>query len=87
MRLTPQAIDLVRRSLAQAKLDPATAGVRLREVGGELRPRFVEGPEAGDHVIEADGLRIFIHPQLAERAPDAVVGVSQEHEQLVLLGG
>jgi Fe-S cluster assembly iron-binding protein IscA len=87
MRLTPEAVALVRRSLELANLNPASAGVRVREAGGELRPRFVASPEPTDEIVEADGVRVFVDPRLAASRPEAVIGVSHEHERLVLLDG
>jgi hypothetical protein len=56
-------------------------GVRLRMAGGAVRPRFQSEPSEGDHVVEIDGLRIFVAPELGD---DIEVGVSAEHSTLVV---
>lgn len=84
VRITSEALDIVRRSLELAKLDPAEAGVRLREAGGQVMPRFAREPEPTDEVVEADGLRLFVERQLVERYADAEIAVSDEHERLIL---
>lgn len=82
--ITPDALALVRRSLELAKLDPARAGVRLRRAGGEVMPRFATDPEAGDEVVEEDGVRVFVARPIADSAVRIEIGVSDEHERLVV---
>lgn len=84
VRITPEALDVVRRSLELAKLDPAQAGVRLREAGGQVMPRFARGPEPTDEVVEAGGLRLFVERRIVERYADVEIAVSDEHERLIL---
>ena len=78
---------MIRRSLELAKLDPSSIGVRLRLAGGEVRPRFAPEPQPGDAVVDAGGIRVFVDARILESTPDAEIGVSGEHEQLVVRSG
>jgi hypothetical protein len=50
--------------------------------GGAIRPRFQAEPSEGDVVVEADGIRIFVAPDLV--VGDIEIGVSAEHSTLVV---
>ena len=80
--VTEAALDVVRRSLELAGKDPSEMGVRLRVAGGAVRPRFADGPFEGDEVVETGGIRIFVARELA--VGDIEIGVSEEHETLVV---
>lgn len=80
VRITPEALEVIRRSLALA--ESPDMGVRLRMAGGAVRPRFAADPEAGDVVIEQDGVRIFVAESIARG--DVEIGVTPEHETLVV---
>lgn len=84
VRVTPEAVALIRRSLELAGADPEEMGVRLRVAGGEVRPRFVPGPQEGDAVVEADGIRIFVAGEIVAELGDVEVAVTPEHGRLVL---
>src|SRR5258707_6855581 len=75
--VTPQAVEVLRRALDAARLDPATTGVRIGEARGlrgtEVRTGFAEQPEDTEDVVEAGGIRLFVSRALSER--DAVVDV------------
>jgi len=83
VNLSDAAVELIARSLAQAGLDPASAGVRLRVAGGEVRPRFAAGPEPDDEVVSTGGVLVFVAPGVADGA-DVEVGVSAEHDTLTV---
>lgn len=78
--ITPRAVEVLRRGLETARLDPISTGVRVRVVAGATRVSFEEGPEDGDEVIEAGGIRIFV----ASSAAGRVVDVSAEHDQIIV---
>ncbi len=82
VRLTPEAVAVVKRSLELAGADPSTMAVRLRMAGGQIRPRFVTAPEPDDIVAEAEGVRVFIDSSLVDG--DVEIGVTSEHDQLVV---
>jgi hypothetical protein len=59
--------------------------VRLRIAGGEVRPRFVAEPDAGDEVVEVGELRVFVAAPIVEQfGGDIVVDVTPEHGTLVV---
>ena len=80
--MTEQALEVVRRSLELAQVDPSEMGVRLRMAGGAIRPRFQAEPSEGDEVVEIEGVRIFVSSDIA--VGDVEIGVSPEHETLVV---
>lgn len=82
VRVTAEAVDVIRRSLELADADPSEVGVRLRVAGGVVRPRFVSGPQDGDESVEIDGLRVFVAREIVDELGDVVVAVSAEHSQL-----
>jgi Fe-S cluster assembly iron-binding protein IscA len=78
--ITPRALEVLRKGLATARLDPAQTGVRVRVLAGAARVEFAEAPEEGDEVVSSGGVRVFIAPTVAGR----VIDVSAEHEQIVV---
>ena len=82
VRVTPEAVDVIRRSLEIAGADPKEMGVRLRMAGGQIRPRFVAEAEAGDIVVEEAGVRVFVAASLVDG--DVEIAVTPEHETLVI---
>lgn len=82
--ITPEAVQVVRRSLELAKLDASTAGVRLRYAGGDVRPQLANAPQPTDEIVESGGVRLFVDRRILDDAPDIEVGVSPEHETLVV---
>ena len=67
-------------------MDPARVGIRVSLArgmrGSEVRTGFAEDPEPGDETLEADGIRLFIPPEVA--AGDSVLDVADEHDRIVL---
>jgi hypothetical protein len=58
--------------------------VRLRIAGGEVRSRFATEGEPDDTTVEVDDVRIFIAPSVLELGDDLEVGVTDEHDKLVV---
>jgi hypothetical protein len=58
--------------------------VRLRIAGGSIRSRFAPGPEEGDEVLEADGIRVFVARGIVESAPDVEIDITAEHAELIV---
>lgn len=77
-------MDVIRRSLTLAGIDPAEVGVRLRMAGGQVRPRFAQQPEPDDEVVEAEGLRVFVARSITEEHGFVEIAVAPEHEQLIV---
>ena len=65
----------------------ASVGVRLRIAGGSVRSRFAEGPEDGDEVLEADGIRVFVARGIVESAPNVEIDITLEHAELIVRPG
>lgn len=84
VRVTPEAVELIRRSLELAEADPSKVGVRLRVAGGEVRPRFVPEPEEGDAVVDVEGIRIFVAGEIVRELGEVEVAVTPEHGRLVI---
>lgn len=78
--ITPRAVEVLRRGLETARLDPESVGVRVRLVAGATRVSFEEAPEHDDEVVETGGIRIFV----ASSAAGRVIDVSEEHDQIVV---
>jgi len=75
---------VIRRSLELAGADASEVGVRLRPAGGAIRPRFASEPEPTDVVVEQDGVRVFVAQTILEGRDDVEIGVTAEHETLVV---
>lgn len=84
IRITPEALAVIRNSLQLAGLDPSETGVRLRVAGGEIRPRFAPTPQETDEVVEVEGIRVFVDTRALEGMEEAEIGVTEEHETLVV---
>lgn len=80
--VSEHALEIIKRSLELAGADAGTMGVRLRVAGGQVRPRFVPEPEAGDEVVEVDGVRVFVAGAIVAELGDVEVVVTPEHETL-----
>jgi Fe-S cluster assembly iron-binding protein IscA len=85
LQVTPEAIEILKSSLALAKHDPTSIGVRLRgarALGGgfQVQVEFAEQPEEGDTVVVADGIRIFVGSEVLETYPEALITVEPMHD-------
>jgi Fe-S cluster assembly iron-binding protein IscA len=82
---TEEAIEVLRNSLEIAKHDPERIGVRLRgsrALGGgfQVQVEFAEQPESDDVLVDGDGVRIFVAPEVLETYPDALITVEPMHD-------
>jgi Fe-S cluster assembly iron-binding protein IscA len=84
VRITPEALEVIRRSLSLAGAESSDVGVRLRMAGGAVRPRFATEPEPDDVIVEQDGVRVFIAESIVQGEDDVEIGVTAEHETLVV---
>ena len=85
VNVTDEAVEILKNSLELAKHDPTKVGVRLRgarALGGgfQVQVEFAEDAESADTVIEQDGVRIFISPEVLETYPDALITVEPMHD-------
>lgn len=77
--VTGRAVDLLAKAdIAARRFNP---NARIRVVPDRVGVRFVlsDGPEAGDLVVERDGVIFFVDATL-----DGIVDVEQPHDRLVL---
>ncbi|MBA2725670.1 MAG: hypothetical protein H0U53_06750 [Actinobacteria bacterium] len=90
LEVTPEAIEVLRRSLELTDLSGNTGGgVRLRGskgLGGgfDVQIEFAEGPQAGEISLSKDGINVYVDPSVTELYPDAVVTVEPQHETIVI---
>lgn len=84
VHVTARALEVIRDSLELGGLDPQETGVRLRMAGGEVRPRFSSEPGADDEVVEVEGIRLFVAPEVTSDGGDVEIDVEPEHETLVV---
>lgn len=82
VRITPEAVSVIRHSLELAGADPGEMAVRLRSAGGAIRPRFVADGEPTDVLAEVEGIRVFLAADLVDG--DVEVAVTDEHDQLTV---
>jgi len=86
IEITPEAVEVLRRSLALA---PHAVGVRLVAATGlgggvSVQVELAEGPAEGEQELEQDGVRVFVDPSLTETVPDPIVTVEPQHERIVV---
>ena len=89
LEVTPEAIEILKRSLNLAGLDPATHGIRLRTakgLGGGLQTQmeFAEAAGPGEETIETDEVKLFIAPEDIESIPNPVLVMEPQHERVSL---
>jgi Fe-S cluster assembly iron-binding protein IscA len=89
IEVTPEAVEVLKRSLELAQLSPETNGVRLRGsrgLGGgfDVQVEMADGALEGEETIQCSGLNLFIDPQVRVAIPDAVVTVEPQHETIVV---
>jgi Fe-S cluster assembly iron-binding protein IscA len=89
IEVTDEAVEVLRRSLELGGVDRASGGVRLRGARGlgggfDVQVELAEGPLEGEEVIDRDGVRIFVDPEISKAIPDAVVALEPQHEVVVV---
>ena len=92
IRVTDEALEVLRRSLELGRVDSASGGIRLRggrELGGgtKIHVELADAPSEDEEVIEAGGIRIFVGSEVTGAMPDAVVALEPEHETVVVRPG
>jgi Fe-S cluster assembly iron-binding protein IscA len=89
LEVTPEAIEVLRRSLQLGGLDQRPAGIRLRAARGlggglDVQVELADGPMDEESVLESDGIRLFVDPEVSRVYPDAVVTVEPQHDVVVV---
>ncbi len=89
IEVTGEATEVLRRSLELGGVDRSRGGVRLRGshgLGGgfDVQVELADGPLEGEEVIERDGVRIFVDPEISRAIPSAVVALEPQHEIVVV---
>ena len=84
LTLTDQAVTAIRNLTARAGLPPET-GLRIAPEDGEPRGlalSLADAPQAGDQVIEASNVHVFVQPEasavLEDKALDAQISEDGE---------
>ena len=84
LTLTDQAVTAIRNLTARAGLPPET-GLRIAPEDGEPRGlalSLADAPQAGDQVIEASDVHVFVQPEasavLDDKALDAQISEDGE---------
>jgi hypothetical protein len=89
MEVTDDAVELLRRSLDLAGIDPSSGGVRLRgsrALGGgyDIQVELADERRDDEELVEVSGLRLFIEPEVARAMPNRVITVDPQHDTIVI---
>jgi Fe-S cluster assembly iron-binding protein IscA len=92
IRVTDEALEVLKRSLELGGVDASSGGIRLRggrELGGGMRinVELAGAPAEGEEIVEAGGIRIFVDRSVTDEMPSAVVALEPEHETVVVRPG
>jgi Fe-S cluster assembly iron-binding protein IscA len=89
IEVTPEAAEVLRRSLDMSNVDPAGGGIRLRgsvALGGgfDVQVEMADSPLEGEKIVESRGVRLFVGPDITTAMPEAVVALEPQHEMVVV---
>jgi Fe-S cluster assembly iron-binding protein IscA len=89
LSITPEALDVLRRSLRLGGLDEDAGGIRLRAAralggGVDVQVELADSPAEEEIVLEEEGVRLFVDPRIFEVFPDAVVSAEPQHDVVVV---
>jgi Fe-S cluster assembly iron-binding protein IscA len=89
MEITDEAVELLRKSLDLAGIDPSSGGVRLRgsrALGGgyDIQVELADERLDDEELVEVSGLRLFVDPEVARAMPKPVVTVDPQHDTIVI---
>jgi Fe-S cluster assembly iron-binding protein IscA len=89
IEVTEEAAQVLLRSLDLGGVDRASGGIRLRgarSLGGgfDVQVELAAGPEDGDGIIEAHGVRIFVAEDVRDAMPNAIVDLELQHDVVVV---
>ena len=85
IEVTPEAAEVLKRSLELGNIDPSSGGIRLRgarALGGgfEVQVEFADAPAAGEQVAEISGLRLFVDGSVVDAMPEILVALDPQHD-------
>ena len=88
IEITDDAVEVLRRSLQLGNVGEG-GGVRLRGARGlgggvDIQVELADGPLEGEQVVEKDGIRVFVDPEVTSAIPNALVAVEPQHETIVV---
>jgi Fe-S cluster assembly iron-binding protein IscA len=79
LEISEAAIEVLERAYnAAARFNPA-ARVRIYDEGGTVQTGFADTPEAGDCVVEHEGLTIFVGAGI-----EGTLDVTGQHDHLIV---
>ncbi|CAN5675680.1 hypothetical protein BH24ACT26_BH24ACT26_13550 [soil metagenome] len=89
IEVTQEAVAVLRRSLELGGLTEGGAGIRLRAAHGlggglDVQVELADGPTAGDQVVDAGDITLFVDPEVTRAIPDAVVALEPQHDVVVV---
>ena len=89
IEVTDEAVEVLKRSLDLAGIDPGKGGVRLRPargLGGGVSVQIEFAAEAGpgEEIVEVSGVRLFVTSDLTDAIPNPVVAVEPQHDRVVV---
>ena len=89
IEVTPEAVEVLKRSFELAGIDPRAGGVRLRPARGlgggvSVQIEFASEPGAGEEIVEVSGVRLFVTSDLTDAIPNPVVAVEPQHDRVVV---
>ena len=89
VEITQEAVEVLARSLELGNVDRARGGVRIRGAHGlgggfDIQVELADGPLENEQVVEREGVRVFVDPEVTRLFPDAIVGLEPQHETIVV---
>jgi Fe-S cluster assembly iron-binding protein IscA len=88
IEITDDAVEVLRRSLQLGSVGEG-GGIRLRAARGlgggvDIQVELADGPLEGETVVDKDGVKVFVDPEVTSTIPDAIVAVEPQHETVVV---
>jgi Fe-S cluster assembly iron-binding protein IscA len=89
IEVTEEAASVLRRSLELGGIESDAAGIRLRAARGlgggiDVQVELAESPLENETIVEAEGIRLFVDPEVTRALPEAVVALEPQHEVVVV---
>ena len=89
LEVTPEAADVLSRSLELGPLSKGGSGIRLSAAhalggGAEVQVEFADGPRQGEEVHERAGLTFFVDPAVFDLVPHPMVTLEPQHDVVVV---
>jgi len=84
LTVTPPAIDAIRVLTSKTGL-PESSGLRIihQDTAGSLELSISAGPDAEDEVIEIEGVRVYLHAEVAAMLSDRILNAEVESGDVV----